>query len=201
MPITQDTSQEIQNLLNGDQHLPAQYGSFLLKWLAFNRAYNDTETDRQEVNRVINFAGRFEHRWVEIKPLAEELVWLECIGGERIAGTDLLRPKRQVKSATHYLRQTLGLDQTIDAANCKFPRCVRDDKRLLCNQVATDPWMIGNMSALICLVYQVRCSLMHGDKRLANEDYQTNRDRHLVHLCSEIITPVLIWVRDEIPVG
>jgi hypothetical protein len=200
MPLTQETSQEIQNFLNGDQYLPVRYGSFLIKWLAFNRAYNDAETDRQEVSRVINFARRFERYWPEIEPLAVRLVSLECIGGERVAGTDLLRPKRQVKSATHYLRLILGLDQNNDPSNCQFHGCVRVDKRVLCNHVPTDPWTLGNMAALIRLVYQVRCSLMHGEKRLAEQNYQTNRDRELVRICSRIMSPILQWVLNEIPV-
>jgi hypothetical protein len=197
MSITQDTSLEIQNLLNGEQYLPAQYGSFLLMWLAFNRAYNDTETDPQEVNRVMNFARRFEHHWPKIVPFAVELVSLECIGGVHVNGSELMKPKVPVKSATHHLRQTLALDQKIDPTNCQFPGCVRAGKRLLCNQVATEPWTMGNMAALFRLVYQVRCSLMHGEKRLAEQNYQTNRDRELVHLCSQIMDPILHWILDD----
>ncbi|MFC2054327.1 hypothetical protein ACFLV7_08530 [Chloroflexota bacterium] len=201
MPITQETFQEIQNLLNGNQYLPAEYGSFLLKWLAFNRAYNDLETDRWERNRVINFARRFENHWDEIEHLAMEMASLECIGGKRVNSSDILEPDTHIKSATHYLRLIFELDKDIDAANCHFKGCKRIEKIQLCNGIPTYPWDMGKMSALMQLVYQVRCSLVHGEKRLADQNDQIERDRNLVRLSSQIMTPFLHWVLDDIPIG
>lgn len=191
-----DTLKEIRNLINGGGHLPPEYADFVLKWLVFNRAYNEVETAKQEAERVINFANRFESHWAEVEDLAKALVSLECIGSDHDPVTSILKPNTWTKTATHYLRKELGLSQTIDAENCQFAGCERLEKRQLCNQVPVQNWDRGNVAALIRLVYQVRCNLVHGEKRLYGRQYQTNRDEKLIVWCSSIMTRVLHWLAD-----
>ena len=54
------------------------------------------------------------------------------------------------------------------------------------------------MAALMRLVYQVRCSLVHGEKRLGRMNYQTNRDRELIRLADEIMTHFLNWINNDL---
>jgi len=196
MLISPDTQNEIQVILRGEVNLPQHYAYFLLKWLAYNRTYNETETG-QDWEKAIALADRFNHRWTEVEDLVRELVSMECIGGERVPGTEFLKPFNWVKSATHYLRKQLELETHIDPINCQFFGCVRAEKKNLCNQVATEPWNRGNMAALMRLVYQVRCSLVHGEKRLGRPDYQTKRDQDLVELSDEIMTHFLTWINND----
>ena len=140
-----------------------------------------------------------QHHWDEIEDLARQIVSLECIGGKSASGTALLKPIDWCKSATHYLREQLGLDQNIDPANCQFKGCARPEKRALCNRVTTQAWNKNEMVALMRLVYQVRCSLVDGEKRLGRKNFQTDRDRELVRLADEIMDHFLIWIINDTP--
>jgi len=44
---------------------------------------------------------------------------------------------------------------------------------------------------LLRLVYQVRCNLVHGDKRLMASGFQRERDHRLVELSYEILKIIL----------
>ncbi len=199
MTLSSDTQNEIQVILQGGINLPPRYASFLLKWSAYNRTYNEIETKIDgDKNKAIARAEKFNHHWNEIEDLARELVSLECIGGKRVQNSDLLQPIPEVKAATHFLREQLGLDAHIDPTNCQFNGCARAEKRNLCNQVPVQPWNKNNMAALMRLVYQVRCSLVHGDKQLGRMNYQTNRDRELVRVADEIMPYFLTWINNEL---
>ncbi len=198
MPISPDTQNEIRVILRRGVHFPQHYSSFLLKWLAYNRTYNETETVNGDRNKAIALAEKFNHHWNDVEDLASELVSLECIGGERVPGMELLKPINWVKSATHYLREQLGLDTHIDPVNCQFVGCVRSEKQDLCNQVSFQLWNKNSMAALMRLVYQVRCSLVHGEKRLGRPDFQTNRDWELVRISDEIMTHFLTWIDNDL---
>jgi len=197
MPISSDTQNEIHVILREGGNFPPHYASFTMKWLTYNRTYNEIETGRDR-EKAIALAERFEHRWSEVENLARALVSLECIGGKRVPTSDLLQPISEVKSATHYLRLQLGLETNIDPANCRFGGCERPEKKNLCNQVAIVPWNKSNIAALMRLVYQVRCSLVHGEKRLGRMNYQTNHDHDLVRFSDEIMTHFLTWINDEL---
>lgn len=198
MPISPDTQNEIQVILQRGVNLPPRYASFLLKWSAYNRTYNETETIAGDKNKAVALAGNLNHHWNDIADLAQDLGSIECIGGRRVQSSDLLQPKPEVKAATHFLREQLGLDTQIDPTNCRFNGCARVEKRILCNQVIIDPWNKNNMAALMRLVYQVRCSLVHGEKRLGRMNYQTNRDRELIRLADEIMTHFLNWINNDL---
>jgi len=47
------------------------------------------------------------------------------------------------------------------------------------------------VAALLRLVYQVRCNLVHGKKRIGQEDTQSNRDKDLIHLSTTILDRVI----------
>lgn len=185
MTLTQETRQEIIAVLGQEFRLPPQYQTFFAKWMVFNHAYNDlrlaSNTDRE---KVLEYAEGQEDMWADLAKLAQKLVSLECIGSERVARNKLLRPHRYVKSATFYLREQLGLDK------CPLAVC-RPNKQTLCAAVPEEPWTRGKVAALLRLVYQVRCNLVHGDKMLIDQGQQTDRDHNLVLISEDILNIVL----------
>jgi hypothetical protein len=160
--------------------------------MAFNRAYNELETVRGDWKKVESFAERHKGHWPKLRGLAAELASLECIGSEPVEDSDLVAPPGAVKVATHFLREHLGLTADIDMHHCVFASCQRDEKRRICDRVNYQPWTGSELSALLRLVYQVLCNLMHGEKRLMNNDeFQTNRDRELIRISSQILDHTL----------
>jgi len=197
MPITEDTRLEIEAALDGDFRLPGDYHSFLVKWLAFNRAYNDMELEAsRDREKAVAVGKKLQQHWGEFSGSATQLVSLECVGGERVADSALLRPKEWVKSATLYLRDRLGLQCRADQDKCEFGAC-RPEKQRLCNDVEHDPWDKEEMAALLTLVYQVRCNFVHGDKRQSGECIQTDRDHLLVQISIDILDRVLKFLLQE----
>lgn len=186
MALTQETRQEIAAVLGQQFHLAPQYQTFLVKWMAFNRAYNElglaSNTDRE---KVLEYARGQEDMWDALSDFARNLVSLECIGSERVAGNELLQPHRYVKSATFYLREQLGLDK------CPLKVCRPPKKQTLCASVPEVPWTGRKVAALLRLVYQVRCNLVHGDKMLMGRNPQTNRDYKLVRISEDVLDIVL----------
>ncbi len=186
MALTQETRQEIAAVLGQQFHLAPQYQTFLVKWMAFNRAYNDLElVSKGDLEKVLKYAEGQEHMWDALSDFARNLVSLECIGSERVAGNELLRPHCYVKSATFYLREQLGLDQ------CPLKVCRPPKKQTLCASVPEVPWTKGKVAALLRLVYQVRCNLVHGDKMLMGGNPQTNRDHDLVWISENVLDIIL----------
>lgn len=195
MAISPETLSEIESALRSRGHLPRGYTEFIVKWMAFNRAYNETETARQDWEKVSSFAEKNQAHWTELTDLATQLVSIECIGSERVEDSDLVAPNKHVKSATHFLRKQLGIDTEIAPTHCVFAGCERAEKRMICDQVEPYAWEKGELVALLRLVYQVRCNLIHGEKRLMNNnEFQTNRDRQLIRISSEILDHVLNWL-------
>jgi hypothetical protein len=56
----------------------------LVKWLAFNRPYNDLGYKGKDHEKVLAFAEEHQNVWDEVSGWATHLVFLECIGGERV---------------------------------------------------------------------------------------------------------------------
>ena len=188
--LGEDTMGEIEAVLDGGFRLRSVYQSFLAKWVAFNRAYNDLELGtRRDREKVLAVGQELQDHWGEVSDLARQLVSMECIGSERVEGSDLLKPTNWVKSATLYLRERLSLVSPADPQACEFAAC-RARKRELCSE-GSDTWPGQEMAALLRLVYQVRCNLVHGDKRLVDQDIQTNRDGQLVQVSTQIVDRVL----------
>jgi len=195
--LTPETQDEIDGALHARGRLSPLYTAFIIKWMAFNRAYNELEnTASGDWAKVASFAERHQDRWPELVPLATELVSLECIGSENVPDSCLVAPHKKVKAATIYLREKLGLAANVLPNHCTFAGCTRDEKRRICNAVDFNPWQKGELVALLCLVYQVRCNLMHGEKRLVNNSdcFQTDRDKQLVLLSRQILDQVLHWL-------
>jgi len=190
-PIAEDTRREIEAVLRQDFLLCPDYQSFLVKWMAFNRAYNDLDLGvNGDRKKVLAVGKKLQDHWNEVYDLAVQLVSLECIGGERVESSELLKPDKWVKSATLYLREQLALRPPGDPRACAFATC-RLEKRRLCDEVESVQWDRREMAALLRLVYQVRCNLVHGDKRLAGQDIQTNRDGQFVQISTQIVDRVL----------
>ena len=195
MSISEDTRQEMQAVLDPDFRLSEDYHRFLMKWIAFNRAYSDLEQG-QDYEKVLRIGDRLKDHWDEVSDLARHLVSLECIGGERDKGSELLKPSKWVKSATLFLREQLDLRPPGDPRACAFAAC-RLEKRRLCDEVESVQWDRREMAALLRLVYQVRCNLVHGDKRLVGQDIQTNRDRRLVQISTRTLDHVLEFLLQD----
>jgi hypothetical protein len=193
MPITEGTRQQINAVLNPRFSLPPLYRNFLVKWMAFNRAYNDLGLDSKKRDRVkvLEYAKTQEDMWPEVSDLARSLVSLECIGGSvKKSERNLLKTSCYVKGATLYLREQLEL------GGCPIAEC-RPEKQNLCANVQEKPWTEGKVAALLRLVYQVRCNLVHGDKMLIDQGQQTNRDRDLVEFSIDILDVFLGSLLEE----
>jgi hypothetical protein len=184
MPITEETGREVEAVLRPGFSVSTLYQAFLAKWMAFNRAYNDLELDsNKDVCKVLEYAETQEDMWTAVSVLAHNLVSLECIGGTRVPESNLLQPNSYVKGATLYLREQLGLTK------CPLDNC-RPEKQNLCEDLEGETWNKGKLAALLRLVYQVRCNLVHGDKMLIG-NRQTNRDQDLVRISTGILDIVL----------
>lgn len=188
--LSAETQEELTLFANDHEPaMPWEYMRFAFAWMTFNRIYNENNSDRNEASRVISVGDKLEEIWDKVSDLARQLVSLECIGGERDP-SGILKPKPEVKSATIYLREYFHIDDGIDSNDCHFHAC-RPEKRAVCNPVASDPWGHSRMGALLRLVYQVRCNLVHGDKRLMASGFQRERDHRLVELSYEILKIIL----------
>lgn len=190
LSLSTETQEELTLFANDHEpEMPREYMRFAFAWMTFNRIYNENNADPSEPRRVIGMGDQLEGIWDKVSGLAHTLVSLECIGGERDP-SGILKPKPEVKSATIYLREYFHIDDGIDSNDCHFHAC-RPEKRAVCNPVASDPWGRSKMGALLRLVYQVRCNLVHGDKRLMASGFQRERDHRLVELSYEILKIIL----------
>lgn len=196
MPMTGETRAEIEAVVCG-LYVRPEWQDFLIRWVAFNRAYNELEDDNKEWKRVIEIGKRLQHHWnAEIQQLARNLVHLECVGVRHKKDSWLLAPDPRIKSATVYLRQKLGVHPTAQVGACDF---CREEKRILCTKVGLNNWSDGEMAALLRIIYQVRCNLVHGDKRLHARDIQTERDQELMQLSTDILHQALVFLYIDEP--
>jgi hypothetical protein len=200
VPLSPDTQLELR-AAREYAHLgleqQEEYFSFLRKWMAFNRAYSELKSDREEWKRVRAVAEDLQPHWSAVSHLAQQVAAMECIGSRKGQGR-LLEPDEWGKSAMLYLREYFHLVGVVNVAHCQFGAC-RAEKKRLCDSVSFThaslaTWRGHEMAALLQLVYQVRCNLVHGGKRLAANDLQTARDLDLIHLSSLILDRVLEWL-------
>jgi hypothetical protein len=192
MPLSEQTRAELKALRHGVE-LPSDYLQFMVRWIAFNRAYNELRFDEEETYRVMGIGDDLRVHWKDITGEARMLVSLECIGGDRIPNHSLLRPNRWVKSATLFLRNRLSVTPA-------FPLCANDpafcraNKVAICRPIDVEPWERSEMAALLRLVYQIRCNLFHGEGHLSLPDVQTNHDLKLVATSINILNTVFGWL-------
>jgi hypothetical protein len=188
MPLTEQTRTELSAIRNGID-LPMEYTQFMVHWIAFNRAFNELRNDSEETARVLGVGDDLSSRWREIIPQSRRLVQLECIGSDAVQQEALLRPNRVVKSATIYLRQKLMIRPA-------YPECMqnaklcRESKTAMCRSVGIEPWNRSEMAAVMRIIYQLRCNLFHGEKRLALLNVQTNKDLELIAIANDILNAV-----------
>jgi hypothetical protein len=188
MPLTEQTRKELTAIRDGI-NLPNEYTQFMVHWIAFNRAFNELRKDSEETARVLGLGDDLSKRWHEIIPQSRRLVMLECIGVDAVAQETLLRPNRAVKSATVYLRQKLMIKPGYPEC-IQNPRFCRKSKTAMCGAVGIEPWSRSEMAAVMRIIYQLRCNLFHGEKRLALADVQTNKDLELIAIANEILNAV-----------
>lgn len=97
------------------------------------------------------------------------------------------------KISDGFLRRSLRIKP--DYPECaKDPEFCRANKVAICWPVQADPWERTEMSALLRLIYQVRCSLFHGKRRLTIPEFQTNRDRELLSVSNHILNTMFGWL-------
>jgi hypothetical protein len=192
MPLTEQTRKELTAIRDGID-LPNEYTQFMVHWIAFNRAFNELRRDGEETARVLGLGDDLANRWHEIIPQTRRLVQLECIGVDVMPHETLLRPSRVVKAATIYLRQQLRIKPGYPEC-IQNPRFCRASKTSMCQAVGIEPWTRSEMAAVMRIIYQLRCNLFHGDKRLGFSDVQTNQDLELVAISNEILNVVFGWL-------
>ena len=192
MQLTEQTRKELNAIREGID-LPNEYTQFMVHWIAFNRAFNELRRESEETARVLGLGDDLSSRWHEIIPQTRRLVLLECIGVEAVQHETLLRPNRAVKSATIYLRQQLRIRPG-------YPDCIqtgrfcRKAKTAMCEAVGIEPWSRSELAAVMRIIYQLRCNLFHGERRLSLPDVQTNKDLELVAVSNEILNAVFGWL-------
>lgn len=192
MPLSEQTKKELTAIRDGID-IPNEYVQFMVHWIAFNRAFNELRKDNEEMVRVLGVGDDLSSHWREIIPQSRRLVQLECIGVDSVPEQTLLRPNRAVKAATTYLRQKLMIKPG-------YPECIqnrrfcRESKTAMCQSVGIEPWNRSEMAAVMRIIYQLRCNLFHGEKRLAFPDVQTNKDQELVAISNEILNVVFGWL-------
>jgi hypothetical protein len=191
LQLSPQTKAELRAIREGVE-LPNEYGQFMVRWIAFNRAFNELRSDEEETQRVLGIGDDLGEHWREIVPQIRRLVMLECIGADLAPHQTLLRPNRAVKSASIFLRQKMQIRPGYP--DCLNARICRERKVSLCRGVDVEAWERTEMAAVLRLIYQMRCNLFHGEKRLAIPDVQTNRDREFVSASSEILNAVFGWL-------
>ena len=192
MQLTEQTRKELNAIREGID-LPNEYTQFMVHWIAFNRAFNELRRESEETARVLGLGDDLSSRWHEIIPQTRRLVQLEYIGVDVVPHEMLLRPNRMVKAATVYLRQQLRIKPGYPEC-VQNPRFCRASKTSMCQSVGIEPWTRSEMAAVMRIIYQLRCNLFHGDKRLGFSDVQTNQDLELVAISNEILNAVFGWL-------
>jgi hypothetical protein len=191
MPLSQQTQTELRAIRAGVD-LPNEYSQFMVRWIAFNRAFNELRGDADETQRVLGMGDDLRDHWREIIPQTRQLVLLECVGADEVPHQALLRPNRAVKSATLFLRERMLIRPGYP--ECLKARVCRDRKVSLCRAVDVDPWEHSELAAVLRIIYQMRCNLFHGEKRLFAPDAQTNQDKVLVSASNEILNTMFGWL-------
>ncbi len=192
MPLSEQTRKELMAIREGID-LPQAYTQFMVRWIAFNRAFNELRKDAEETARVLGVGDDLSGHWKEIIPQSRRLVQLECVGVDAVPQQTLLRPNRAVKAATAFLRQKMMIRPGYPECT-QNPKFCREAKTAMCRAVGIEPWHHSEMAAVMRIIYQVRCNLFHGEKRLVFPDVQTNKDQELIAISNEILNVVFGWL-------
>lgn len=159
---------------------PEEYLHFFFYWSLFNSYYGLSVSNGGDKSKVLSFGRQYKALWNGlIKANARDLVDQECVGD----GKGENSPSSEVKAATNYLRSSLGVNKKLVCNNC------RPNKRSKCSGV-TEKGKYGRLEALLRIIYQIRCNLIHGDKVELTEE-QGERNKRLVRLANPILREIL----------
>jgi hypothetical protein len=90
-----------------------------------------------------------------LSDVARQIAEVECVGD----GGGENSPQPEAKSATVFLRELLGIEHDrICLEVC------REVKRRECLNLGFGSWTGNPTTALLRIIYQIRCNLFHGDK-------------------------------------
>jgi hypothetical protein len=181
---------------------PDVYKAFFIQWMLFNSYYSKYKAGDKK--GVIKF-GR-EHGdpiWESgsLTGVAREIAKVECVGD----GKGKTLPHLEVISATVFLRTLLGIEQVDDtgAPDEQARICLqvcREVKRRKCLNLRFAKWADNPASALLRIVYQIRCNLFHGDK-LEYDGPEAQRNMLLVNCGRGVLDEVLKYISALEPRG
>ncbi len=183
----------IERWLEPREDFQASYSDFFRKWALLNLFYNALYKFEGDKRKVLAFATYYGYEFGEVRNEARELVSHECVG----RGSEDEQPDEQVLDATLYLRNFFDIDSK--------PICSKCGKKDGCEKKPSPGYKefnkeikIDEFSALIRIVYQIRCNLFHGDKF-----GYSKRDKELVELGDKVLTNILSGLvsRERVKVG
>jgi hypothetical protein len=175
----------IRYWLNNRDNYPEPYNTFFVQWTLFNSYYSKYRgRDKKNVMKFADEHGDTLWENDKIQSVAKEFSEVECVG-EGIGGNP---PHLEVKSATIFLRELLGIDHDRICSNI-----CREEKKLQCSSVRLANWEGNPASALLRIIYQIRCNLFHGDK-LEYDGLEAERNMSLVSRCREVLDEVLKYI-------
>ncbi len=175
----------IRYWLNDRDHYPAPYNMFFVQWMLFNSYYSKYRTgDKKSVMKFANEHGDILWGNDKIQSVAKEFSEIECVG----EGIGANPPHLEVKSATIFLRELLGIDHDRICSNI-----CREEKKLQCSSVRLSNWEGNPASALLRISYQIRCNLFHGDK-LEYTGQEGTRNLFLVECGIKTLSEILTLI-------
>lgn len=158
-----------------------EYLYFFFHWSLFNSYYGLSLPKGGDKDKVLSFGRQHNAIWTDIiETNAKQLVDLECVGN----GKGEKPPLSEVKAATNQLRNLLGVNRKQVCDRC------RPTKKDQCSRVAEED-QFSRLEALLRIIYQIRCNLIHGDKIELTEE-QGERNRKLARLANHILKEILL---------
>jgi len=175
----------IRYWLSDRDRYPASYNTFFIQWMLFNSYYSNYGCgDKEGPMRFGKEHGDVLWENCQIQAVAKELMEIECVGG----GKGENPPHLEVKSATIFLRELLGIDHDSVCSNI-----CREQKKLQCSSVRSANWEGNPATALLRIVYQIRCNLFHGDK-LEYSGQERARNLFLIERAIRTLSEVLTLI-------
>lgn len=197
MKLSQNTKTALRMLTSGSLVLQGEYTEFMVRWMVFNQVCNDV-TSAQDPQKMLTVGDRLQRHWPDLDWMAREIVQLECVGSESVAGCEILKPSRQVRAATIYLRDHMKMMHRPVPEYCE--EVCRPEKKRLCSSIPSDAWNHQEMAALLCIIQQVwdtlaSRSMETGAPKLGS--LQAKSDLKLLHLVNTVAKQVLVFIYGE----
>lgn len=174
--------ESIRYWLNNRQSYPATYNEFFIQWMLFNSYYSKYKVgDKKGVMKFGKEHGDTMWENGSLTDVARQISEFECVGEGRGENP----PQLEVKSATVFLRTLFSIEHDrICSEVC------REVKRRECSNLRFGSWTGNPASALLLIVYQVRCNLFHGDK-IESTPNERERNLFLVKSGIQVLDEVL----------